>query len=237
MEQQKLEKAKFKLRHWSWWLTTTSALLFVLTIANAALIFGQYNDYAYVMQGLYGSFFGIIAGPIGIRLSYVNQVHQMKRSWSAFVILCIFTTIGSIIGFLFGCLLSNLSASILSDGAFGTNKYYRLHGDVHFEFEGSLNLEILDKESDRTIPGLMAVETFLSIVLCIVSIMAACSFGCKNCCPCCYCPLFEQANDDLPIVKAPKPTAPKPQVAPPSYVFQEVKPDYRNYDEPTGCCG
>ena len=61
--------------------------VFVLTIANAALIFGQYNDYAYVMQGLYGSFFGIIAGPIGIRLSYVNQVHQMKRSWSAFVIL------------------------------------------------------------------------------------------------------------------------------------------------------
>ena len=39
------------------------------------------------MQGLYGSLFGIIAGPIGIRLSYVNQVRQMKCFWIAFIIL------------------------------------------------------------------------------------------------------------------------------------------------------
>ena len=39
------------------------------------------------MQGLFGSLFGIIAGPIGIRLSHLNQVHQMKCFWNAFIIL------------------------------------------------------------------------------------------------------------------------------------------------------
>ena len=39
------------------------------------------------MHGLYGSFFGIIAGPIGIRLSYLNQIQQMKCLWVAFIIM------------------------------------------------------------------------------------------------------------------------------------------------------
>ena len=33
------------------------------------------------------AFFGIITGSIGIRLSYVNQVTQMKCLWTAFIFL------------------------------------------------------------------------------------------------------------------------------------------------------
>ena len=51
------------------------------------MIFGQYDYFIYIMHGLYGSFFGIIAGPIGIRLSYLNQIQQMKCLWVAFVIM------------------------------------------------------------------------------------------------------------------------------------------------------
>lgn len=73
--------------HFSPHVTKKIFSVLVLATVNAALIFGRVDDYLYIMQGLYGSLFGIIAGPIGIRLSYVNQIHQMKRSWSAFVIL------------------------------------------------------------------------------------------------------------------------------------------------------
>ena len=99
-----LEKAQFKLRHWSWWMTVISTigeiyffntpciktiLALIITIANSSLTFGKYNYYyyIYVMQGFYGSLYGIIAGPIGIRLSYVKQVRQMKCLWIAFIIL------------------------------------------------------------------------------------------------------------------------------------------------------
>ena len=37
------------------------------------------------MQGLYGAFFGIIAGPIGIRLSNENKIRKMKCLWNAFI--------------------------------------------------------------------------------------------------------------------------------------------------------
>ena len=40
---------------------------------------------SHLMQGSYGAFFGIIAGPIGIRLSYVNQIREMKFLWNAFI--------------------------------------------------------------------------------------------------------------------------------------------------------
>jgi len=136
MRQQKLLKALFKLRHLSWWMTGVSALLLVLATVNAALIFGRVDDYLYIMQGLYGSLFGIIAGPIGIRLSYVNQIHQMKRSWSAFVILCIFTTIGAIIGFLIGWMLSVASAFTLYDRLYGTNGYYTLSFILSYDIGG-----------------------------------------------------------------------------------------------------
>ena len=53
----------------------------ILTIANASVIYSTYSEIIYLMQGLYGSVFGIIAGPIGIRISYVNQTCL----WTAFI--------------------------------------------------------------------------------------------------------------------------------------------------------
>ena len=37
--------------------------------------------------GLYGPFFGMIAGPIGIRLSYEKEIRQMKCLSNAFICL------------------------------------------------------------------------------------------------------------------------------------------------------
>ena len=54
----------------------------ILTIANASVIYSTYSEIIYLMQGLYGSVFGIIAGPIGIRISYVNQTRCL---WTAFI--------------------------------------------------------------------------------------------------------------------------------------------------------
>ena len=55
----------------------------ILTIANASVIYSTYSEIIYLMQGLYGSVFGIIAGPIGIRISYVNQTRHCL--WTAFI--------------------------------------------------------------------------------------------------------------------------------------------------------
>ena len=60
----------------------------ILTIANASVIYSTYSEIIYLMQGLYGSVFGIIAGPIGIRISYVNQTRQITNNnclWTAFI--------------------------------------------------------------------------------------------------------------------------------------------------------
>ena len=42
---------------------------------------------ALMISALFGSVFGLIAGIIGIRLSYVSAIQQMKCLWISFVIL------------------------------------------------------------------------------------------------------------------------------------------------------
>merc|ERR1711953_1295940 len=62
-----------------------------------------------------------------------------------------------------------------------------------------------------SIPGLLAVEAFLLIVLCIVSIIAACSFGCTQACwtssSCTGLP-FEQNNNGPVNITSPVTTVP-----------------------------
>ena len=100
----KLEIAQVKLRHWSGWLTAISALgkffcfkrlkNFENLILCSGLIMSFANFHGNIWKmygkffcGLYGPFFGIIAGPIGIRLSYEKEIRQMKCLSNAFICL------------------------------------------------------------------------------------------------------------------------------------------------------
>ena len=46
-----------------------------------------YGNLTKFFCGLYGPFFGTIAGPIGIRLSYEKEIRQMKCLSNAFICL------------------------------------------------------------------------------------------------------------------------------------------------------
>ena len=56
----------------------------ILTIANAAK---KGYVYTLIIPPLFGSLFGLVAGVIGIRLSYVSEIKQMKCLWISFIIL------------------------------------------------------------------------------------------------------------------------------------------------------
>ena len=65
------------------------------------LVFGRYGVFDYIFPGFYGAFWGIIAGPIGMSLSYPNHLSQAKRFclWRAYILLVIFVILASIVGF------------------------------------------------------------------------------------------------------------------------------------------
>ena len=51
-----------------------------------------------LFEGLYGGFWGIIAGPIGIRLSKPNNLSRTQCLWKAYITLIFFTMMGSLAG-------------------------------------------------------------------------------------------------------------------------------------------
>ena len=52
-----------------------------------------------IFEGLYGGFWGIIAGPTGIRLSKLNNLSQTQCLWKAYITFIFLTLMGSIVGF------------------------------------------------------------------------------------------------------------------------------------------
>ena len=50
-------------------------------------------------EGIYGSFWGIIGGSTGIRLSKPNNLSRTQCLWKAFITLFFFTLVGSFAGF------------------------------------------------------------------------------------------------------------------------------------------
>ena len=52
-----------------------------------------------LLEGLYGGFFGIIAGPTGICLSKLNNLSQTQCLWKAYITFIFLTLMGSIVGF------------------------------------------------------------------------------------------------------------------------------------------
>ena len=111
----------------------------IFSIAIAGVI---YNDWYlrwriyYFMPGSYGSFFGLIAGPLGICGSNSKRLSTTKCHWIAHIILvfdihqltldfdklfkCIFTILGSLLGFSFG----SLGTFEMADGWNWVCRYY-----------------------------------------------------------------------------------------------------------------
>ena len=58
-----------------------------------------------IFEGLYGGFFGIIAGPTGIRLSKLNNLSQTQCLWKVFITFIFFTMMGSIAGFVLNIIM------------------------------------------------------------------------------------------------------------------------------------
>ena len=50
-------------------------------------------------EGLFGGFWGIIAGPTGIRLSKLNNLSQTQCLWKVYITFIFLTMMGSIVGF------------------------------------------------------------------------------------------------------------------------------------------
>ena len=50
-------------------------------------LMASFHGFIIILSALFAAFFGIITGSIGICLSYVNQVRQMKCLWTAFIFL------------------------------------------------------------------------------------------------------------------------------------------------------
>ena len=59
----------------------------------------------YFCNGLYGGFWGIVAGPIGIRMSKSNNLSQTKCLWRAYIPLIFITVVGSTAGFIMSIFL------------------------------------------------------------------------------------------------------------------------------------
>ena len=154
----------------------------ILTITNASVIYSTYKEIIYLMQGLYGSVFGIIAGPIGIRISYVNQTRHRNCLWTAFITLvcwsytssytlhlsfkCIFTTLGSLIGFGFSCWMMTYNTKwfiLNNDGTYSSHSHYGYYGEYTSYYQPPRYDDDDEMSDEISIPGLLAVEAFLLI--------------------------------------------------------------------------
>ena len=66
--------------------------------------------------GLYGGFWGIIAGPTGVRLSKPNNLSRFQCLWKAYITLIVFTLMGSLAGvivtFIFDVIIIDRSESV-----------------------------------------------------------------------------------------------------------------------------
>ena len=51
-----------------------------------------------IFEGLYGGFFGIVAGPTGICLSKLNNLSRTQCLWKAYITFIFLTMMGSIVG-------------------------------------------------------------------------------------------------------------------------------------------
>merc|ERR1712131_249899 len=97
-----LETARIKLKFWSGWLTAISCITLLISIIIGGVVYSELWRLWYLMPGAYGSFFGIIAGPLGICASNSKRLSTTKCLWTSHISLCVVTIIGSILGFSFG---------------------------------------------------------------------------------------------------------------------------------------
>jgi len=87
-QEYQLETAKLKMKFWSGLLTTISCLTLIISITIAGVVYGRLSYYLYyLMPGAYGSFFGIIAGPLGICASNAKQLSRTKCLWISHIAL------------------------------------------------------------------------------------------------------------------------------------------------------
>ena len=64
-----------------------------------------------LFEGLYGGFWGIIAGPTGIRLSKLNNLSQTQCLWKVYITFIFLTMMGSIAGFVLNIMMMILKSS------------------------------------------------------------------------------------------------------------------------------
>ena len=58
-----------------------------------------------LFEGLYGGFFGIVAGPTGICLSKLNNLSRTQCLWKVYITFIFFTVMGSTVGIPFNILM------------------------------------------------------------------------------------------------------------------------------------
>ena len=78
----------------------------------------------YFCNGLYGAFWGIIAGPIGIRMSKSNNLSQTKCLWRAYIPLIFITVMGSTAGFILSVFNARFNSSEYYGGRFKLYRFY-----------------------------------------------------------------------------------------------------------------
>ena len=94
-----------------------------------------YREEFRIFEGLFGGFFGIIAGPTGIRLSKQNNLSQTQCLWKVYITFIFFTMMGSIVGFALNFIVINPrpmtfstapESSIASESAYTALLYIQL---------------------------------------------------------------------------------------------------------------
>jgi len=187
------------MKFWSGWLTTISCITMLISITIASVVYGKIWQIWYLMQGAYGSFFGIIAGPLGISASNAKRLSTTKCLWTSHIVLCVFTIIGSMIGFSFGILGLIDTSSEIRDDYYGCD--FRACAQMY---------------------ALMAIENFLCFITIVVAIICTWSFGCAKCCcggckTCCSpLPSFKQVDYEESSLKLQTSISTAPIISQPS---------------------
>ena len=134
----------------NWPNSKKSVKIFLGLIMCMVILALMDSYYSFIIwSGYCAAFFGIITGSIGIRLSYVNRVTQMKCLWIAFIFLVSQFRLYKII-IRFKSILTIFSA-LAGCGTCVTAAVYAIKYDCDYCY------------NENFIPGLLAAEAFLSI--------------------------------------------------------------------------
>ena len=90
-----------------------------------------------LFEGLYGGFWGIIAGPAGIRLSKLNNLSRTQCLWKVYITFIFFTMLGSIVGFAL-----NIAVIVIE-----TSDYYYRAGSVYTALSSVQFILLIGKDS------------------------------------------------------------------------------------------